>query len=120
MPIWRWFGGRAEISLPSTRIEPRVGRSKPAIILNMVVLPQPEGPSRVMNSPLLKARLASLTTGMPPNSLTRSARRRNSGRRGAASGMGSTRRGFGGETGEQLDHAHRDPGENERDDGERR
>src|SRR6185437_1406425 len=48
------------------------------------------------------------------------ARRRNSGRRGAASGMGSTRRGFGGETGEQLDHAHRDPGENERDDGERR
>ena len=36
---------------PPMRILPRVGNSKPAIIRSMVVLPQPEGPSRVTSSP---------------------------------------------------------------------
>jgi hypothetical protein len=30
---------------------PRVGLSKPAIMRSTVVLPQPEGPRKVMNSP---------------------------------------------------------------------
>ena len=32
-------------------IRPLVGRSKPAIIRSVVVLPQPDGPSSVKNSP---------------------------------------------------------------------
>jgi hypothetical protein len=32
-------------------MEPSVGRSKPAIMRSVVVLPQPDGPSIVKNSP---------------------------------------------------------------------
>ena len=38
-------------SVPSSRISPAVGRSKPAIIRSVVVLPQPDGPSSEKNSP---------------------------------------------------------------------
>jgi len=39
--------------------------SKPAIILSVVVLPQPDGPRKAMNSPLVTARLKSITAGVP-------------------------------------------------------
>src|SRR3546814_195142 len=42
---------RKETSSPSSRILPEVGSSSPAIILSVVVLPQPEGPSSTKNSP---------------------------------------------------------------------
>ena len=78
MPILRWLGGMAVMSLPSTRMRPDVGVSKPAIILRIVVLPQPEGPSRETNSPFSKPRLTLLTTVIAPKAFTRLSMRRNS------------------------------------------
>ena len=43
-------GGRSLIRLPSNRMFPSSGVSKPAIKRSIVVFPQPEGPSSVMNS----------------------------------------------------------------------
>jgi hypothetical protein len=57
------------MSCPSTSIEPLVGVSKPAIMRRIVVLPQPEGPSREMNSPLAKAKLTPCTTVVVPKAL---------------------------------------------------
>ena len=48
----RWCGGTRDTSMPSSMIWPVVGISKPAIILSIVVLPQPDGPSSEKNSPL--------------------------------------------------------------------
>ena len=47
----RSYGGRRETSCPAARSSPRPGISKPAIIRSVVVLPEPEGPSIVKNSP---------------------------------------------------------------------
>ncbi len=38
-------------SSPSSKIWPEVGSSSPAIMRSVVVLPQPDGPSRQKNSP---------------------------------------------------------------------
>src|SRR5262245_40448568 len=46
---------------PSTSIRPESGFSRPAIERSVVVLPQPEGPSRVNISPCFTLRLTSLT-----------------------------------------------------------
>jgi len=43
-------------------MSPLVTLSKPAIIINTVVLPDPDGPSKVRNSPLATSRLKSFTT----------------------------------------------------------
>ena len=51
MRTGRSSGGRSARSSPSSRMLPPSGRSKPAIIRSSVVLPQPEGPSSVKNSP---------------------------------------------------------------------
>ena len=49
------------------QISPSVGASKPAIMRSVVVLPQPEGPSSVTNSPSAISRFMSLTaSAMPP------------------------------------------------------
>ena len=48
-------------SSPSRRIWPDVGNSRPAIILSVVVLPQPEGPSRQKNSLSRTTKVESLT-----------------------------------------------------------
>src|SRR6266567_8866245 len=40
-------------TLPSTRISPPSGSSKPAIMRKVVVLPQPDGPSRHTSAPCL-------------------------------------------------------------------
>src|SRR5215470_17271653 len=52
------------MSFPSSRIFPSVGRSKPAIRRNVVVLPHPEGPSSEKNSP------ASIETSIPSTAAT--------------------------------------------------
>src|ERR1700747_3643776 len=46
----------SDTSTPSSRIRPEVGCSKPAISRRVVVLPQPDGPSREKNSPLATVR----------------------------------------------------------------
>src|ERR1700751_5373228 len=52
------------MSLPSSRIFPSVGRSKPAISRSVVVLPHPDGPSSEKNSP------ASIETSIPSTAAT--------------------------------------------------
>src|SRR5216683_7702289 len=52
-------------TLPATSISPAVGRSSPAIERNVVVLPQPDGPSSVNSLPSGTSKLtswAALTT----------------------------------------------------------
>ena len=51
MEVGRFSGGRVMIDLPSIVISPLVTSRKPPIVRRMVVLPQPEGPSRVTISP---------------------------------------------------------------------
>src|SRR5436190_8219156 len=54
MPMRRCSGGTTpcgeESNLPATSMVPASGVRKPASVRSIVVLPQPEGPSRVMNS----------------------------------------------------------------------
>ena len=50
---------------------PEFGRSKPATILSIVVLPQPEGPSRETNSPCSMERSKSFTTRVVPKDFSR-------------------------------------------------
>ncbi len=70
MPISRFSGGTKVFSelttRPSMLISPEVGFSNPAIIRSMVVLPQPEGPSRVINSLSWKTSLNSFSTTTSP------------------------------------------------------
>src|SRR5215475_4493977 len=51
IPISRRYVGRLVTRRPSMAISPLSGIRKPATRLRSVVLPQPEGPSRVINSP---------------------------------------------------------------------
>ena len=51
------------------RIVPEVGVSRPAIIRRLVVLPQPEGPSRQTNSPSPISRLRSWAAVKAPKVL---------------------------------------------------
>ena len=67
MPLRR--GGTWLMGRPSMRIVPEVGSSKPASIIRHVVLPDPEGPSRVRNSPFRMVRSRSLTTSVRPSKL---------------------------------------------------
>ena len=73
MPTPRFSGGMKtfppETSSPSMYSSPPVGFSKPAIMRSMVVLPQPEGPSRVMNSPSANSASKSRRTTLSPNAL---------------------------------------------------
>ena len=47
----RLCGGSMSIRCPRSVIVPSVGTTKPPIRFSVVVLPQPEGPSRQKNSP---------------------------------------------------------------------
>src|ERR1700709_269164 len=60
-----------EISLPPTRISPPVGSTKPAIRRSVVVLPQPEGPSRQTRWPCSMCSDTSSTTASGPYVLVR-------------------------------------------------
>src|SRR5258705_11483704 len=51
MPKPRFSAARLVMTFPSKLIVPESGVSRPAIILSVVVLPQPEGPSSPKNSP---------------------------------------------------------------------
>src|SRR5215475_11695420 len=58
-------------SSPPSRMRPEVGSSRPAIMRSVVVLPQPEGPSRTKNSPFSTTKLESLTAAKSPKLLCR-------------------------------------------------
>lgn len=62
----RFSGGMLTMLMPSNRIWPESGRSNPAIMRNSVVLPQPEGPSRVKNSPFSIVMLTLFTAVKSP------------------------------------------------------
>lgn len=55
---------------------PEVGASNPAMIDNVVVLPEPLGPSRVMNSPRRTVSDTSSTATIGPNRFVSRSRRR--------------------------------------------
>src|SRR3546814_7666266 len=57
----RLCGGLSASDRPPRRMSPAVGVSKPASIINVVVLPEPEGPRRVRNSPRPIARSSAAT-----------------------------------------------------------
>src|SRR5574337_606267 len=61
---------------PSTSTSPRLGASKPAMICNSVVLPDPDGPRKQTNSPSRTWKLTSLRTSrsapLPGNCFQRS------------------------------------------------
>src|SRR5215510_2508553 len=57
----RSLGGRSFTTRSPIEISPEVISSRPATIRRVVVLPQPEGPTRTMNSLSRMVRLTSLT-----------------------------------------------------------
>ena len=57
--------GRTATIWPSIRSSPEVMSSRPAIIRSAVDLPQPDGPTRIMNSPSLTSRFICLTASVP-------------------------------------------------------
>ena len=71
----RFSGGTtfpgSEIVAPSSAMLPAVGFMNPAIIRNVVVLPQPDGPNRDTNSPGCSARSTPTTAGTDPKFLPR-------------------------------------------------
>src|SRR6266571_5079418 len=69
MAMSRSRGSRCVISRSPREIEPPSTVSRPAIIRNKVVLPQPEGPTSTMNSPLSIVRLIPSTALTPPGNV---------------------------------------------------
>ena len=65
MAISRSFGGTSLTFLPSIWMLPLLISSSPAIMRNIVDLPQPEGPTKTMNSSLSTVRLTSSTAMTP-------------------------------------------------------
>src|SRR5215831_12439125 len=71
MPMSRWRGGTmtpsagADTVRPPIEITPPVGCSSPATQRSVVVLPQPDGPSRTTISPAGTAKLTPSTAGRP-------------------------------------------------------
>ena len=66
-PASVWVTTRSPITT-----SPAVGSTSPEIMLSVVVLPQPDGPTRIRNSPSRISRSMPLTAAKLPNSLTRS------------------------------------------------
>src|SRR6478609_11350596 len=68
-------GGRSLTTSPPMRIWPSLMSSKPTIIRSSVDFPQPEGPTRITNSPSAMSRLTPFTARNPsPYCLTMSLR----------------------------------------------
>ena len=65
--MWRSRGGRSETSRSPIRTVPPSMRSSPARQRSSVVLPQPDGPSRTMNSPSRISRSMSFRAVVLPN-----------------------------------------------------
>src|SRR5438093_889224 len=74
MPTPRRRGDTSLTTRSSNRISPASGRSKPAIRRSVVVLPQPEPPTRETSSPRLISRQSPSTAIDPPKRLVRPAR----------------------------------------------
>ena len=67
MPRRSSVTSRVAASTPSSRIRPDVGSISRLTILSVVVLPQPDGPTRTQILPAGIVRLRSLTApGVPP------------------------------------------------------
>src|SRR6184192_966819 len=65
MPVLRLCGGRVSIRVSPSRMRPRSSSQKPATMRSNVVLPQPDGPNSVKNSPSRMAIDTSSTAGIP-------------------------------------------------------
>src|SRR5438067_7258740 len=76
MPKLRLCGGVRVIGVPARLISPDVGDSKPASIISVVVLPEPEGPSSVRNSPRSMSRSRPSTTRVSPSYVLQTAAKR--------------------------------------------
>ena len=61
MPSPRSPGSRSLTTVLPMTISPEVGVSSPEIMLRVVVLPQPDGPTMIMNSPSWISRLMPFT-----------------------------------------------------------
>src|SRR5262245_28073813 len=72
MPTSRLCGGTRVTSRSPNRISPLLGRMNPASTISSVVLPDPDGPRRVMNSPLAISRLTLSSAAVRPNVLVTS------------------------------------------------
>src|SRR6266542_3824042 len=66
MPKPRRSAGRFVMSRSSNLIDPESGCSNPAIILSVVVVPHPEGPSKPKNSPRSTSSETSETAAVEP------------------------------------------------------
>src|ERR1700730_12840076 len=69
MAMSRSFGGRSSPPAPPIRIVPAVAVSRPAISLRRVDFPQPDGPTRTMNSSSAMVRSMPWRTFTVPNAL---------------------------------------------------
>ncbi len=65
MAMSRSLGACSFIRLPPMRSSPLVMSSSPAIMLSVVDLPQPDGPTRMMNSPSAISMSTSETASAP-------------------------------------------------------
>ena len=65
MAMSRSFGALSFTTFPAMRSSPSVMSSSPAIMLRQVDLPQPDGPTRMTNSPSAMSRLTSFTASAP-------------------------------------------------------
>src|SRR5918996_3835722 len=70
MPMSRVYAGRSVMSSPSRRMRPSVGRSSPAIIRSIVVLPHPDGPRKEISFPGGSSRSTPSTAITSSNRLT--------------------------------------------------
>ena len=66
MAMPRWAGGTSFIFSPSISRVPPVIRSSPAIMRSSVDLPQPDGPTKTISSPVLMSRLMLRSTSTGP------------------------------------------------------
>src|SRR6476659_7964859 len=65
MERFRSRGARSLTRLPSMSMSPEVMSSSPTIIRSSVDFPQPDGPTRIMNSPSSTSMLMLFTAGKP-------------------------------------------------------
>src|SRR3954453_12040991 len=70
--------------MPPSETRPASGRSNPAMSRSVVVLPEPDGPSMVKNSPLAMSRSTSSTAATSPNCLRSPVRETSGGADGVA------------------------------------
>src|SRR5690242_53920 len=61
----RSFGLRRFTTLPLMRSSPLLMSSRPATMFSSVDLPEPDGPTKTMNSPSVMSRLAAWTASVP-------------------------------------------------------